>query len=137
MHKQNNKPNVKHTQHQHAGTPAANPERRTAKIGHMPCRIYSTLVQHLLHVRRGPRTETCRVRMHVRCAQQRMLPRCDGTGRVVGGVGAVLPWWPVKAYRPCPKLGEAGLQYTRKGQALNDVLFPSPKQRQYVCCLID
>ena len=56
--------------------------------------------------------------------------RCDGTGRVVGGVGAVLPWWPVKAYRPCPKLGEAGLQYTRKGQALNDVLFPSPKQRQ-------
>lgn len=32
-------------------------------------------------------------------------------------------WWPIKAYRPCPKLEQAGLEYVRKGQATNDVLF--------------
>ena len=22
-------------------------------------------------------------------------------------------WWPIKAYKPCPALNEAGLEYTR------------------------
>ena len=27
--------------------------------------------------------------------------RCDGSGRILGGIAVVLPWWPIKAYRPC------------------------------------
>ncbi|KXZ54194.1 hypothetical protein GPECTOR_5g289 [Gonium pectorale] len=50
---------------------------------------------------------------------------CDGQGRVIGGMGALpgFGWWPIKAYKPCPALNEAGLEYTRKGQATNEVLF--------------
>jgi hypothetical protein len=46
-------------------------------------------------------------------------------GRIIGGLAAIpgFRWWPIKAYRPCPKLSAAGLEYTRKGQAINDVLF--------------
>lgn len=31
--------------------------------------------------------------------------RCDGSGRIAGGIGAVpgFQWWPIKAYRPCGK----------------------------------
>ncbi len=41
--------------------------------------------------------------------------RCDEEGRVVGGVGALpgLGWWPIKAYKPCDNLTQAGLEYTR------------------------
>lgn len=28
---------------------------------------------------------------------------CDGSGRIIGGIGVFLDWWPIKAYRPCPK----------------------------------
>lgn len=40
---------------------------------------------------------------------------CDGEGRVLGGLGAVpgFRWWPIKAYRPCPNLEKAGLDYVR------------------------
>ena len=33
----------------------------------------------------------------------------------MGGLATVpgFGWWPIKAYRPCPKLDEAGLEYTR------------------------
>eukprot|EP00199_Chlamydomonas_sp_CCMP681_P004844 CAMPEP_0119107094 /NCGR_PEP_ID=MMETSP1180-20130426/7947_1 /TAXON_ID=3052 ORGANISM="Chlamydomonas cf sp, Strain CCMP681" /NCGR_SAMPLE_ID=MMETSP1180 /ASSEMBLY_ACC=CAM_ASM_000741 /LENGTH=135 /DNA_ID=CAMNT_0007092529 /DNA_START=25 /DNA_END=435 /DNA_ORIENTATION=+ len=50
---------------------------------------------------------------------------CDGEGRVVGGLGALpgFGWWPIKAYRPCPGLNAAGMDYVRKGQPLNDMLF--------------
>ena len=44
---------------------------------------------------------------------------------MIGGLGAVpfFGWWPIKAYRPCPNLEEAGIEYQRKGQILNDVMF--------------
>ncbi|GMH36549.1 hypothetical protein BSKO_04417 [Bryopsis sp. KO-2023] len=50
---------------------------------------------------------------------------CDKLGRVAGGVGAIaaFSWWPIKAYKPCPALEEAGVAYVRKGQLTNDVLF--------------
>eukprot|EP00195_Chlamydomonas_chlamydogama_P010511 CAMPEP_0202899736 /NCGR_PEP_ID=MMETSP1392-20130828/7882_1 /ASSEMBLY_ACC=CAM_ASM_000868 /TAXON_ID=225041 /ORGANISM="Chlamydomonas chlamydogama, Strain SAG 11-48b" /LENGTH=137 /DNA_ID=CAMNT_0049585991 /DNA_START=50 /DNA_END=463 /DNA_ORIENTATION=- len=50
---------------------------------------------------------------------------CDGQGRVLGGLGSVpgFGWWPIKAYRPCPELSNKGIEYVRKGQATNDVLF--------------
>ena len=36
---------------------------------------------------------------------------CDGSGRILGGIGTVLEWWPIKAYRPCPNFVERGEQY--------------------------
>eukprot|EP00887_Chlorella_sp_A99_P003018 scaffold9.g3018.t1 len=55
---------------------------------------------------------------------------CDGTGRIMGGLGAVpgFGWCPIKAYRPCPKLNEAGIRYQRKGQVTDEVLFGRDKQ---------
>ncbi|GFR47593.1 hypothetical protein Agub_g9327, partial [Astrephomene gubernaculifera] len=57
--------------------------------------------------------------------RSKMPGGCDGEGRVIGGMGALpgFGWWPIKAYKPCPALTEAGLEYTRKGQMTNDVLF--------------
>lgn len=54
---------------------------------------------------------------------------CDGTGRISGGVGAVLPWFPVKVYRPCPSFLAAGYQYRREGQTMDQVLFSEPSDR--------
>jgi hypothetical protein len=48
---------------------------------------------------------------------------CDGTGRIIGGLGAVVDWWPIKAYRPCPELGKAQRQYKRSGQSLDEIAF--------------
>jgi len=74
---------------------------------------------------------------------------CSGDGRVQGGIGAVpgFRWWvmtstdvrsraishsryarsfarwPIKAYRPCPKAAEKGIEYTRKGQGVDEVMF--------------
>ena len=50
---------------------------------------------------------------------------CDGSGRIIGGIGAVpgFKWWPIKAYRPCGKASAAGIAYKRKGQVLDEVLF--------------
>ncbi|KAI7843300.1 hypothetical protein COHA_003131 [Chlorella ohadii] len=55
---------------------------------------------------------------------------CDGTGRIAGGIGAVpgFGWWPIKAYRPCPKASQAGVQYQRKGQITDEVLFGRGRQ---------
>mmetsp|Transcript_11406 Transcript_11406/g.13008 ORF Transcript_11406/g.13008 Transcript_11406/m.13008 type:complete len:141 (-) Transcript_11406:391-813(-) len=49
--------------------------------------------------------------------------KCDGSGRILGGIGVVLTWWPIKAYRPCPEFVNSGGQYTRKGQALDEIAF--------------
>lgn len=62
--------------------------------------------------------------LHVGLCHKTVLPdavccvhacSCDGEGRVVGGVGALpgMAWWPVKAYRPCPALSQAGMEYVR------------------------
>jgi hypothetical protein len=48
---------------------------------------------------------------------------CDGSGRILGGLGAILPWLPVKAYRPCPNLVERGGFYSRTGQGLDEIAF--------------
>jgi hypothetical protein len=48
---------------------------------------------------------------------------CDGSGRISGGIGAVLDWWPIKAYRPCPNFIERGGQYSRSGQGLDEIAF--------------
>lgn len=50
---------------------------------------------------------------------------CDGSGRIMGGIGAVpgFGWWPIKAYRPCGKAADAGVTYQRKGQGVDEVMF--------------
>ncbi len=57
---------------------------------------------------------------------------CDGSGRIAGGIGAVpgFKWWPIKAYRPCPKATAAGISYVRKGQDIDTVLFGGGKERR-------
>ena len=48
---------------------------------------------------------------------------CDGSGRILGGIGTVLVWWPIKAFRPCPNFVERGGQYQRAGQGLDEIAF--------------
>lgn len=48
---------------------------------------------------------------------------CDGDGRIQGGLGAVLTWWPIKAYRPCPDFLAAKKTYRRAGQSLEEIAF--------------
>lgn len=59
---------------------------------------------------------------------------CDGTGKIQGGIATfpLLSWWPIKVFRPCPAYLEAGYQYKREGQTMDQVLFsePSTKMRQ-------
>ena len=43
--------------------------------------------------------------------------------RIEGGIGTVLKFWPIKAYRPCPQLVENGGVYTRSGQGLDEIAF--------------
>ena len=54
---------------------------------------------------------------------------CDGSGRIIGGIGAVpgFRWWPIKAYRPCPGLADSGRGYTRcaSARALRSPLPPA------------
>mmetsp|Transcript_19832 Transcript_19832/g.45246 ORF Transcript_19832/g.45246 Transcript_19832/m.45246 type:complete len:139 (+) Transcript_19832:157-573(+) len=48
---------------------------------------------------------------------------CDGSGRIEGGIGVVLKFWPIKAYRPCPNFIANGGFYTRSGQGLDEIAF--------------
>ena len=45
------------------------------------------------------------------------------TQRILGGIGTVLDWWPIKAYRPCPNLVDRGGEYVRSGQGLDEIAF--------------
>eukprot|EP00188_Purpureofilum_apyrenoidigerum_P002439 Plantae.Rhodophyta-Purpureofilum_apyrenoidigerum.ctg25137.p2 GENE.Plantae.Rhodophyta-Purpureofilum_apyrenoidigerum.ctg25137~~Plantae.Rhodophyta-Purpureofilum_apyrenoidigerum.ctg25137.p2 ORF type:complete len:102 (+),score=6.15 Plantae.Rhodophyta-Purpureofilum_apyrenoidigerum.ctg25137:284-589(+) len=47
---------------------------------------------------------------------------CNGEGRIAGGIGAVLDWWPIKAYRPCPEYTK-NKTYRRSGQSLSEIGF--------------
>eukprot|EP00566_Odontella_aurita_P022902 CAMPEP_0113546094 /NCGR_PEP_ID=MMETSP0015_2-20120614/11619_1 /TAXON_ID=2838 /ORGANISM="Odontella" /LENGTH=131 /DNA_ID=CAMNT_0000446519 /DNA_START=57 /DNA_END=452 /DNA_ORIENTATION=+ /assembly_acc=CAM_ASM_000160 len=48
---------------------------------------------------------------------------CDGSGRILGGIGVILDWWPIKAYRPCPNFIDSGGRYVRSGQGLDEIAF--------------
>lgn len=48
---------------------------------------------------------------------------CDENGRIIGGLGAVLGWWPIKAYRPCPDFLKTKKPYKRAGQSLDEIAF--------------
>lgn len=49
--------------------------------------------------------------------------KCDGSGRILGGIPTILPWWPIKPYRPCPNFIANGGQYSRIGQPLDEIAF--------------
>jgi hypothetical protein len=49
--------------------------------------------------------------------------KCDGSGRILGGIPLILPWWPIKPYRPCPNFINNGGTYTRAGQGLDEIAF--------------
>lgn len=48
---------------------------------------------------------------------------CNGEGRIIGGLGAVVSWWPIKAYRPCPDYLNTKKKYQRAGQSLDEIAF--------------
>lgn len=56
----------------------------------------------------------------VRCPD---CDKCDGSGRILGGIPLILPWWPIKPYRPCPNFIANGGQYSRIGQPLDEIAF--------------
>eukprot|EP00555_Chaetoceros_dichaeta_P009115 CAMPEP_0198256702 /NCGR_PEP_ID=MMETSP1447-20131203/6543_1 /TAXON_ID=420782 /ORGANISM="Chaetoceros dichaeta, Strain CCMP1751" /LENGTH=159 /DNA_ID=CAMNT_0043943399 /DNA_START=99 /DNA_END=578 /DNA_ORIENTATION=+ len=48
--------------------------------------------------------------------------KCDGSGRILGGIATVIPWF-IKAYRPCPNFIANGGNYVRSGQPLDEIAF--------------
>ena len=52
-------------------------------------------------------------------ATKRIITKC----RIAGGIGAVLPWIPIKAFRPCPNFINRGGMYERAGQGLDEIAF--------------
>ena len=59
------------------------------------------------------------------CGLAKDKMQCDGSGRIIGGLGAIplFSWWPIKAYRPCPGLDDSGGVYVRKGQDVDSILW--------------
>ena len=49
---------------------------------------------------------------------------------ILGGIGVVLPWWPIKAYRPCPNFINRGGNYVRSGQGLDEIAFGREAQKE-------
>jgi len=52
----------------------------------------------------------------------------------MGGLAAIelFSWWPIKAYRPCPKCAARGVKYSRSGQSLDEIVFKkNPKGGYY------
>jgi len=45
------------------------------------------------------------------------------TKRILGGIGVFLPWWPIKAYKPCPNFVKSGGVYVPSGQSLDEIAF--------------
>jgi hypothetical protein len=43
--------------------------------------------------------------------------------RIEGGIGVILTWWPIKAFRPCPNFIDKGGVYQRSGQGLDEIAF--------------
>lgn len=45
------------------------------------------------------------------CSGEYMDKGCDGEGRIQGGIALVLPWWPIKVFRPCPSYLQGTVQH--------------------------
>ncbi|GAB5359006.1 hypothetical protein AAMO2058_000507700 [Amorphochlora amoebiformis] len=53
---------------------------------------------------------------------------CNGKGNQLGGFALVVPWWPIKVYRPCPEFLAYGGEYYPAGQGVEEILFGSKKK---------
>lgn len=69
--------------------------------------------------------------MASKCSGAYRSKGCDGSGKIQGGIATVsaFSWWPIKVFRPCPAFLEAGYQYRREGQTLEQVLFSEPSNK--------
>jgi hypothetical protein len=69
--------------------------------------------------------------MAPKCTGSYLVKGCDGTGKIQGGIATypLFSWWPIKVYRPCPAYLQAGYQYRREGQTLDQVLFSEPSTK--------
>jgi hypothetical protein len=66
-----------------------------------------------------------------KCNGEYSTKGCDGSGKIQGGI-ATFPffgWWPIKVFRPCPSYLQAGYQYKREGQTMDQVLFSEPSTK--------
>lgn len=63
------------------------------------------------------------------CSGEYLSRGCIGNGKIQGGIGVYLSWWPIKVYRPCPAFVAAGYNYKREGQTLEQVLFSEPSAK--------
>lgn len=57
------------------------------------------------------------------CRNDDKLISIETMNRILGGIPTILPWWPIKPYRPCPNFIERGGRYVRSGQALDEIAF--------------
>lgn len=69
--------------------------------------------------------------MAPKCSGEFLEKGCDGTGKIQGGIATVpfFQWWPIKVFRPCPSYLQAGYQYRREGQTMDQVLFSEPSTK--------
>ncbi|KAB1215448.1 hypothetical protein CJ030_MR4G010541 [Morella rubra] len=58
------------------------------------------------------------------CGREEIERGCNGEGRIQGGIATIpgFGWWPIKAYRPCPRFLESGGRYRRQGQSMDEVV---------------
>ena len=63
------------------------------------------------------------------CSGEYLARGCEGNGKIQGGIGVYLSWWPIKVFRPCPAYVAAGYNYRREGQTLDQVLFGEPSAK--------
>jgi hypothetical protein len=66
-----------------------------------------------------------------KCSGEYLTKGCDGLGKIQGGIATVpfFTWWPIKVFRPCPSYLQAGYQYKREGQTMDQVLFSEPSNK--------
>ncbi|XP_020688957.1 uncharacterized protein LOC110104272 isoform X1 [Dendrobium catenatum] len=59
------------------------------------------------------------------CGREEIVKRCNGEGRIQGGIATIrgFGWWPIKAFKPCPGFVASGGRYRRHGQSLDEVAF--------------
>lgn len=64
------------------------------------------------------------------CGRPEIERGCNGEGRIQGGIGTIpgFSWWPIKVFRPCPGFIDAGGQYKRRGQSLDEFAFGRDKE---------
>jgi hypothetical protein len=76
-----------------------------------------------------PCAQQAKCPLAVKCSGEWREKGCAGDGKIQGGIATVLPWWPIKVFRPCPAYLEAGYVYRREGQTMDQVLFSEPSTK--------